>query len=95
MTTAEILTFLQTVVLFLTGAVVVWYTVETSRLRRVANKQLAVIQQTLALDAAEVRSGAGSGVAASPSLFGSSNPTVEPRLNASANCADANPLPAK
>lgn len=58
MTTAEILILIQTVILFLTGGVVAWYTWETHQLRGNANAQLHVMQRMLSFEIQrEVRAG--------------------------------------
>lgn len=47
MTTTEILILTQTIVLFLTGLAVLWYTIETNRIRKSTEKQSALLAQQL------------------------------------------------
>lgn len=55
MTTTEILILIQTGVMFGTGIVVFWYTVETKRLRRTTAAQFQVMQSTLQLQFDELK----------------------------------------
>lgn len=50
MTTSELLLMIQTIVLFLTGLVIAWYTWETYKLRSTAHDQLEVMHRTLRFD---------------------------------------------
>ena len=47
MTTTEILILIQTVVLFLTGLSVYWYTLETNKIRKSTDKQNSLLSQQL------------------------------------------------
>lgn len=47
MTTTEVLMLIQTIILFLTGGVLVWYTIETRRVRKEMNKQYLILAQQL------------------------------------------------
>jgi hypothetical protein len=53
MTTTEVLMLLQTVIMLVTGVALIYYTVETRRLRTAATAQVNVMQQTLALQLQE------------------------------------------
>jgi hypothetical protein len=50
MTVSELLLLIQTIVLFLTGVVIAWYTWETYKLRSTARAQLEVMHRTLMFD---------------------------------------------
>jgi hypothetical protein len=50
MTVSEILLLIQTVVLFLTGVVIAWYTWETYKLRSTAHEQFKVMHRALMFD---------------------------------------------
>ena len=45
MTTTEYLLLFQTIVLFLTAAVVLWYTIETYRIRKETSKQNSLLAE--------------------------------------------------
>src|SRR6266446_10851637 len=53
MTTAEVLMLLQTVIMLITGIALIYYTIETRRLRTVATAQAQVMQRTLGLQLQE------------------------------------------
>lgn len=53
MTTTEVLMLFQTVIMLVTGVALMYYTIETRRLRTVATAQVAVMQRTLALQLQE------------------------------------------
>jgi hypothetical protein len=73
MTTTEVLMLLQTVIMLITGVALIYYTVETRRLRTVATAQAQVMQRTLGLQLQEAK------LAAQPILIwgnGSANEDV-------------------
>lgn len=53
MTTTEVLMLLQTVIMFVTGVALIYYAIETRRLRTAATAQAAVMQRTLDLQLQE------------------------------------------
>jgi hypothetical protein len=53
-TTQDKLILAQTIILFLTGAVVVWYTVETAKIRRASSKQAEILGEQLQMLRAQV-----------------------------------------
>jgi hypothetical protein len=55
MTTTELLMLLQTVIMLITGVALIYYTVETRRLRTVATAQTQVMQRTLGLQLQEAK----------------------------------------
>ena len=55
MTTVELLMLVQTVIMAATGAVLVWYTIETKRWRGAAAAQFEVMRRTYALQLEEMR----------------------------------------